>query len=31
MNGGTIEYVMASRPDKKRCLSADSKPYSLSD
>jgi len=31
MAGGTLEFEMSSRPNKKRCLSADTKPYSLSD
>ncbi|MDE6528135.1 MAG: glycoside hydrolase family 92 protein, partial [Muribaculaceae bacterium] len=31
MAGGTLEFEMTSKPNRKRCLSAASKPYSLSD
>lgn len=31
MNGGTIEFVMAARPEKRRCTDASARPYSLSD
>lgn len=31
MKGGKIEFVMSSKPDKKRCVKASSRPYSLSD
>jgi putative alpha-1,2-mannosidase len=31
MNGGTLEFVMSSTPNKKRGLAKADKPYSLTD
>ena len=31
MAGGTLEFEMASKPNRKRCLAPETKPYSLSD
>ena len=31
MAGGKLEFEMSSKPNKRRCISADTKPYSLSD
>ena len=29
--GGTLDFEMSSKPNKRRCISPDTKPYSLSD
>lgn len=31
LNGGTLEFVMSTSPDKKRGLAKSDKPYSLTD
>ena len=31
MAGGTIEFEMSSKPNRKRCIAPETKPYSMSD